>query len=107
MLNQHLCDVQGIKFAELPIQEISNNEFAIISRLKCDEIVASSRGGRVTSSVENRIFVDVPKTSFRFATSVKLSASVYTCILVRTFIAHMLKRQCYSGRNNTLKLSGN
>lgn len=66
----------GTKFVELPIEGVDCHQFVVVCRPRSDKHVFGSKGGRLTSTVDTRISVDVPKAVFRLPSTVELLVNI-------------------------------
>ncbi|XP_013379573.1 titin homolog [Lingula anatina] len=65
-------DYKDIRFIEMSMKSFKSVTCAVVTRLKDDKEVINNRGGKVTSSVDSRIYLQFAKNAFRLSTPVRL-----------------------------------
>jgi len=65
---------ESTKFMEMPLKELeaSGINIVVLSRPKRDVDKWNNRGGRLVSSIDQRVSVTAPKNAFRLTTDVTL-----------------------------------
>ncbi|KAI0239414.1 hypothetical protein LSAT2_009848 [Lamellibrachia satsuma] len=81
-------DYKDIRFLEVRVNEIGSLTLLTVTKLKLDRHTITSRGGRITSSVDSRVCVVAPKRAF--GAGAELSMQV--CPVDSTVVAELKSR---------------
>ncbi len=78
--------------AETPLKVLEKATFAVITRLRKDKHNFNNKGGKLTSNVDPRVCVVVPKGAYRFSTEMTLKVYIHVSLENINFHHHLEKQ---------------